>query len=250
MVPWNTTSKKHYKRDKGYALLMKILNITPKSVKEAGLPTVAVRMPSHPAAQALIKEAGTPIAAPSANLFGQLSPTKVEHVIEQLKSKIDIILHGGEVCSLGVESTIISFAEKEPILLRHGALPLEEIEKIIGKVNILKLNHQTPQCPGQMLSHYSPRTPLRILTNNIDPEVNDKKGLLAFTPPKETLSFDAVEILTKTGNLREAAANLFSCLHKLDKAGLDIIYAEPVPKINIGKAIMDRLYKAEGIKNE
>jgi L-threonylcarbamoyladenylate synthase len=216
----------------------------------SGLQTVAMRMQSHPAAQALINAAGTPIAAPSANLFGQLSSTTVEHVVEQLKNRIDIILHGGEVCSLGVESTVISFVEKEPMLLRHGALPIEEIENIIGKVKILKLNHQTPQSPGQLLSHYSPRTRLRILKKDIEPEVNNKKGFLAFTPPKEILSFEAVEVLTQTGDLREAATNLFSCLHRLDKAGLDIIYAEQVPEINIGNAIMDRLYKAEGIKNE
>lgn len=224
--------------------------VLPKSqvvpdIVTAGLSTVAVRMPSHPVALELIKEAGTPIAAPSANLFGHLSPTTAEHVKEQIGSKIDLILDGGK-CPVGVESTVISFSKKEAQLLRPGGLPLEDIEKIIGKVKIPKSIPKKPQSPGQLLHHYSPKTPLRLKTPETVFENGKKIGLLAFTPPKETSQYEIVEVLSQKGDLREAAVNLFSCLHKLDKAGLDIIYAEPVPEVGLGRAIMNRLRKAEG----
>lgn len=208
----------------------------------AGLPTVAVRMPSHPVALELIKEAGTPIAAPSANLFGYLSPTTAEHVREQIGNKIDLILDGGK-CPVGVESTVVSFVRKEPMLLRPGGLPLEDIERIIGKVKIPRSDPKRPQSPGQLPRHYSPRTPLQLKTGEIVLEKGKKIGFLAFTP-KETLPYEMVEVLSPKGDLREAAANLFSCLHKLDKAGVDIIYAEPIPEEGLGRAIMDRLRRA------
>ncbi|MBU4265966.1 MAG: threonylcarbamoyl-AMP synthase [Candidatus Altiarchaeales archaeon] len=222
--------------------------VLPKSqvvpdIVTAGLPTVAVRMPSHPVALELIKEAGTPIAAPSANLFGHLSPTSAEHVREQVGSKVDLILDGGK-CPVGVESTVISLTEKEALLLRPGGLSLEDTERVIGKVKIPKSNPKRPQSPGQLLRHYSPKTPLRLLTEEIVFENGKRIGFLAFTPPEETLSYEMVEVLSPRGDLREAAANLFSCLHRLDKAGLDIIYAEPVSEGGLGRAIMDRLCRA------
>lgn len=222
--------------------------VLPKSqvvpdIVTAGLPTIAVRMPSHPVALELIKEAGTPIATPSANLFGHLSPTTAEHVREQIGSKIDLILDGGK-CPVGVESTVISLNKKEAQLLRSGGLPLEDIEKVIGKVKIPKSISKRPQSPGQLPSHYSPKTPLQLKTCEIVFKNGKKIGFLAFTSPKETLPYKMVEVLLPKGDLREAAANLFSCLHRLDKAGLDIIYAEPVPEVGLGRAIMDRLRRA------
>ncbi len=215
----------------------------------AGLSTVAVRMPSHPVALGLIKEAGVPIAAPSANLFGHLSSTTAEHVRQQMGSKVDLIIDGGR-CPIGVESTVIYLAEKEAILLRPGGLPLEDIEKVIGKVKIPNSDPKKPLSPGQLPRHYSPRTPLQLkTTGEIVFEKGKKIGFLAFTLPKKSLPCEVVEVLSPTGDLQEAAANLFSCLHKLDKAGLDVIYAEPLPEVGLGRAIMDRLRRASS-KND
>lgn len=211
----------------------------------AGFPTVAIRMPAHPVALRLIEEAGTPIAAPSANPFGYLSPTTAEHVREQLGKKVDLILDGGK-CSIGVESTVVELTGKEPLVLRPGGLSIEEIEKVIGQVKISTISPR-PRSPGQLTHHYSPRTPIRILKDRkFEVKTGKRVGLLAFKSPKKNLPYEVVEILSPRGDLREAAANLFSCLHKLDRAGLDIIFAEPVPEVGLGRAIMDRLYKAAG----
>ncbi len=230
--------------------------VLPKSeivpdIVTAGLPTVAVRMPSHPVALELIKEADTPIAAPSANLFGYLSPTTVEHVKEQLGDKIDLILDGGR-SPIGVESTVLLLASGKAHLLRPGGLALEEIEKVIGEVKIHTPDSLSPLSPGQLPRHYSPQTPIRLISPaKIEFEKGKKVGLLAFTPLKTNIPCEVVEILSHEGDIVEAAANLFPCLYRLDKAGLDIIYAEPVPEIGLGRAIMDRLYKAVGdIRNE
>ena len=125
----------------------------------AGLPTVAIRMPNHPMALSLIIESKCPIAAPSANPFGYLSPTTAEHVREQLGDQVDLILDGGP-CPVGVESTIVSFLEEEPRLLRPGGVSLEEIESIIGKVKISPIEEERPSAPGMLPKHYAPRTPI------------------------------------------------------------------------------------------
>jgi len=229
----------------------------------AALPTVAVRLPSHPVALSLIYEARTPIAAPSANPFGYLSPTTAEHVNEQLGDGIEIILDGGR-CSVGVESTIIALYEEEPLLLRPGGTPLEEIERVIGRVKSVPPDPRRPRSPGQLPHHYSPRTPLKILidgeaeTESRVREEGDSRlstldsrlqtqgmriGLLAFQRPRDG-HFAASEVLSPSGDLREAAANLFAALHRLDSAGLDLILAEPVPEEGLGRAIMDRLRRA------
>jgi L-threonylcarbamoyladenylate synthase len=204
----------------------------------AGLPTVAVRLPSHPIALSLIREARTPIAAPSANPFGYLSPTTAEHVRDQLGDGIEIILDGGR-CTVGVESTIIALDEEEPLLLRPGGTPLEEIERVIGRVKSVPPDPRRPRSPGQLPHHYSPRTPLKMLTDGGSDE-GMRVGLLAFQRPREG-HFAAAEVLSPSGDLREAAANLFAALHRLDSAGLDFILAEPVPEEGLGRAIMDRL---------
>jgi L-threonylcarbamoyladenylate synthase len=209
----------------------------------AGLPTVAVRLPSHPVALSLIREARTPIAAPSANPFGYLSPTTAEHVRDQLGDRIEIILDGGR-CTVGVESTIIALDEEEPVLLRPGGTPLEEIERVIGRVKSVPPDPRRPRSPGQLPHHYSPRTPLKILTDGgIDEGM--RIGLLAFRQPRGG-HFAATEVLSLSGDLREAAENLFAALHRLDSAGLELILAEPVPEEGLGRAIMDRLRRASG----
>lgn len=208
----------------------------------SGLDTVAVRMPSHPDALKFLEESGTVIAAPSANPFSYLSPTTARHVEDQIGKQIDMILDGGP-CGIGVESTVLDLSEAEPMILRPGGLALEEIEKIIGKVQ-LKTTSLQPHSPGQLLHHYAPRTPIKLLENNNFSFVSGRTGLLAFSKMPDKGLFQKVEILSPAGDLREAAANLFTCLHRLDEAGLDMIYAEGVPEKGLGRAIMDRLRKA------
>lgn len=224
-------------------VLLKEENIP--DIVTAGLPTIAIRMPNHPVALSLIKESGCPIAAPSANPFGYLSPTTAEHVKEQLGSQVDFILDGGP-CEVGLESTIVSLTEDPPKLLRLGGVTVEEIESIIGKVEIPLENKKSPSAPGMFPRHYAPRTPIILNwnNNNLDLFKNKTLGLLAFQKPMNHFKFNAIEILSRKGDLREAAANLFSALRRLDQLNLDLILAEPVPEIGLGRAIMDRLRRA------
>ena len=210
----------------------------------AGLPSIAVRMPDHPMALSLIKESKCPIAAPSANPFGYLSPTTAEHVREQLGDQVDLILDGGP-CPVGVESTIVSFSEDKPRLLRPGGVSLEEIETIIGKVEISPIKDR-PSAPGMLSRHYAPRTPIVLdwSEKNLDWYKGRRIGLLAFREPDKSLKFNHIEVLSKKGDLREAAANLFSAIRRLDALDLDLILANPVPEAGLGRAIMDRLRRA------
>ena len=233
----------------------------------SGLPTVAVRMPSHPVALALIRAAGFPLAAPSANPFGRLSPTEAAHVRDQFRDGISLILDGGP-CDIGVESTILSLAGETPVLLRSGGTPREDIEALIGPVALSVMDPEHPDrplAPGQLPGHYAPRTRLRLLEK---PLIRDAEGralpgsgmgvaaALARTGMKlgwlgfrsgmgrEDPPFAAQEILSPAGDPREAAARLFACLHRLDRLGLDLILAEPHSEEGLGMAIMDRLRKA------
>ena len=210
----------------------------------AGLDTVAVRMPDNETALKLIRESGTVIAAPSANPFGYISPTSAGHVHEQLGGRVDMILDGGE-CSVGIESTIISTGAV-PYILRHGWVPAEEIEKVIGKAEYKSSDGEKPDSPGRLLSHYSPRTPV-VIINDMDSVISHKlnnAGLLAFKSPKRNQPFKTIEVLSPKGSMTEAACNFFSFLHRLDSAGLDVIYAETFPETGLGRAIMDRLRRA------
>lgn len=207
----------------------------------SGLPTVAVRMPAHPVAQALIRRAGLPVAAPSANPFGYLSPTKAEHVERMLGERVDLILDGGPT-EYGVESTIVLLAEK-PVLLRYGAVAVEELEKVLGSLELQVGKSERPLVPGQLPQHYAPRTPIQIAFPEAIPAgLRKRAGCLAFQQvPK---GFKVVKVLSPTGDLLEAAAHLFEALHQLDRLGLEAIYAEPVPEQRLGRAIMDRLRRA------
>jgi len=227
-------------------LVLKKSQLVPEIVT-AGLDTVAVRMPANQIALNLITEAGVPLAAPSANLFGRLSPTTARHVAEQIGKEVDLIIDGGRT-RLGVESTVLD-CQQELRLLRPGALPVEELEKVVGEIKIPSPGSR-PTSPGQLPKHYAPSVPLKIVkTEEIVVPRGVKAGLLAFKSKKGQGPFKKVEVLSSSGDLREAAANLFAALHRLEKAGLDIIYAEPVPEEGLGMAIMDRLRKAEGLKS-
>jgi L-threonylcarbamoyladenylate synthase len=211
----------------------------------AGLPTVAIRMPKHPISLQLINDAGCPIAAPSANPFGYVSPTTATHVRDLLGSQVDLILDGGP-CEVGLESTIISFAEEKPRLLRPGGLPIEEIEPIIGKVEIDQSEEDSPSSPGRLPRHYAPRTPIVIeeWKRNLEVYQNKKVGLLSFQEGNLSFPFQHVEVLSQRGDLREAAATLFAAVRRLDILDLDLILVEAVPEVGLGRAIMDRLRRA------
>ena len=210
----------------------------------AGLSTVAVRMPNHPVAQSLIREAGTPIAEPSANLFGYVSPTTAQHVATGLGSTVDLILDDGP-CPIGVESTIVSLAGSQPELLRPGSITIEQLSAVIGSIRrSLSVNHK-PIAPGQLSRHYATQTPLTILASaGARPILKDgaRAGLLIHSHQKDADNrFAAIEVLSSTGDLREAARHLFAALRRLDSLGLDRIYAEPCQEKGLGVAIMDRL---------
>ncbi|MEK6784837.1 MAG: L-threonylcarbamoyladenylate synthase [Nitrospirota bacterium] len=212
----------------------------------AGLSTVAVRMPNHPVAQSLIREAGTPIAAPSANLFGYVSPTTAQHVAAGLGNTVDLILDDGP-CPIGVESTIVSLAGSQPELLRPGSITIEQLSSIVGSIRqSLSVNH-TPIAPGQLSRHYATQTPLTVLASaGARPILKDgvRAGLLIHSHPRDTDDhFAAVEVLSSTGDLREAARHLFAALRRLDSLGLDRIYAEPCQEEGLGVAIMNRLHR-------
>jgi L-threonylcarbamoyladenylate synthase len=211
----------------------------------SGLDTVAVRVPAHPVALSLLQACGTPLAAPSANRFGQLSPTRAQHVQLGLGAAVPLILDGGP-CAVGVESSIVDFSGPEPRLLRPGGIPREVLEEALG--HALPSGHsvlEKPLAPGQLASHYAPRTPLRRLAAAAAIDSGEAGiGLLAFQAPPEHHHYGVVEVLSPSGQLAEAAARLFDCLHRLDGQRLARIDVEPVPAMGLGLAINDRLMKA------
>ena len=201
----------------------------------AGLETVAVRVPAHPLAQELLRAAAIPVAAPSANPSGRISPTWSEHVMEGLSGRIDAVLDG-DPCAVGLESTIVGFPGGVPSLLRAGGLAREEIEVIAGP---LAGHHGDITAPGQMTSHYAPRNKLRLNAALARPG----EGLLAFgphLPPHD----GPLANLSETGDLREAAANLFHHLRLLDGQTAGGIAAMSIPGTGLGEAINDRLARA------
>lgn len=215
----------------------------------ANLPTVAVRMPNHRAALELIKKAGTPIAAPSANKFGKLSPTNARHVLKQLNN-VDFIIDDGNT-SVGIESTVISLNSEGFKILRPGAITMQELAAVVPYSDSLFSTHNKGlQSPGLLKSHYSPRVPLYILGKHKVNTSGKKTGLLTFGTEKEKNTDFVTENLSASGNLNEAAANLYNSLHKLEESGVDLILAEPLPETGIGIAIMDRLRKAAAENGE
>lgn len=220
----------------------------------AGCPTVALRIPDHPLALALLRAADVPVAGPSANPFGQVSPTTAEHVREQLGGQIDLILDGGP-CRVGVESTVLSLAGGIPVLLRPGGTTLEEIEAVVGEVGVPVSSGDSPPAkglasPGILPQHYAPRTPLVLRLGETASvggspmTLRTRVGLLTFGVRDEIESFARVENVSDDGDLREAAANFFAALRRLDAAGLDLIAADLFPESGLGRALNDRLRRA------
>lgn len=201
----------------------------------SGLRTLTVRMPNHPTALALIKESGVPIVAPSANKYQSISPTTAQHVADGLGDKVDMILDGG-ACAVGVESTIIDLTGKNAVLLRAGGTAKEDIEEFLGeKIIISSGNPDLPTAPGQLLRHYAPKNTLRINIQNPD---NDE-FYIGFG------KYDGNLNLSKSGNLAEAASNLFAFLRIADeKAIYGKIAIAPIPTTGLGLAINDRIKRA------
>ncbi|HOW81103.1 MAG TPA: L-threonylcarbamoyladenylate synthase [Spirochaetota bacterium] len=225
-------------------LVLKKTGMVPDIVT-AGLDTVGIRMPSHPVALDLIRECGTPVAAPSANPFGYISPTSARHVLAQMGDRVDMILDGGE-CSVGVESTIIRIdGSGAPVLLRPGGTEPERIAEIAGPLATRTGSGTAPESPGQLPYHYSPVTPVRVVDDFSGLDISDKRaGYVYFMRKGDDTGTGRIAFLSRQGDMREAAANLFSVLHRLDALGLSVIYAEKVPLQGLGVAIMDRLARA------
>ena len=211
-------------------------------IATAGLPSVAVRIPDHPVARALITAAQCPIAAPSANPFGYVSPTTAAHVEAQLGAQIPLILDGGP-CRVGVESTIVSFLDDQPALLRAGGVALEDIEPVTGPLRA-GADRAVPIAPGQLPRHYAPRTPLIIVGSPREVGARAGAALLLPGPQAETEGFAHVRVLSTDGAMTTVAANLFAALRELDSARFARIYAVAVPETGLGRAIMDRLRRA------
>lgn len=209
----------------------------------AGLPTVAVRMPRHPLALDLIERTGKPIAAPSANPFGYLSPTTAEHVLRHLGDRVDMVLDGGP-CAVGLESTVLSLVGPRPAILRAGGIAREAIEEVVGNTIETGTASDRATSPGQTPSHYSPRTPIVLAATGGEVPSGLRRGRLRFGRQGAGAGFAAVEDLSPVGDVQEAAINLFAALHRLDALGLDVIVADSVPETGLGVAVMDRLRRA------
>jgi L-threonylcarbamoyladenylate synthase len=201
----------------------------------AGQETVAIRMSAHPLFQEVATAFGKPLAAPSANRFGRISPTSAAHVLAELDGRIPFILDGGP-CAHGIESTIVHVSVEGLRILREGPITREDLRAFAPLLD----DSIAVSAPGGLKSHYAPRTPL-VLEKNPAPR-SKKTGLLAFSAPRE--GFAQTEILSATSDLREAAANLYGAMRRLDEVGLNLIVAEEIPESGIGAAIMERLRKA------
>lgn len=217
---------------------------TVHDIVTSGLDTVAVRMPNHPVALQLITLSGTAIAAPSANKFGQLSPTHHTHVTKQLKG-VEFVIEGGST-SVGIESSVISVGEGRVQILRPGAITAADIRRAVPEVEVVDFTKPVENhlpSPGLLDSHYSPKKPLYI-SADLTPFNGKRYGYIAFNGKGIAGEATEVKVLSAEGNMAEAAANLFGALHYFEEADVEFIVAEPIEEVGIGIAIMDRLKKA------
>lgn len=226
-------------------LILKRKEIIP-AIASAGMPTVAVRIPDHELTLDLLSKLDFPLVAPSANPFTSISPTSAEHVQTYFREDPPFILDGGP-CFRGIESTIVGFEGEQPVVYRLGSISIEEIEKVAGTVKTRNESSSKPIAPGMLKKHYSPKTPF-IFTK--DPhrmiEMNHGKriGLLLFQCKIVGYPIDAQHILSPSGDMREAAKNVYAAMHQLDGLNLDVIIAEHLPNNGIGQSINDRLERA------
>jgi L-threonylcarbamoyladenylate synthase len=225
-----------------FTMVLPKRDIIPEIVT-AGLETVAVRISAHPIFSEIVSAFGKPLSAPSANRFGRISPTTAKHVLDELNGHIPLIIDGGPTTH-GIESTIVAVHDGKIDILRRGPITSEQLSKF-GEVGIATVLEKI-SVPGQLPSHYAPKTPLRIVDNlkSFTPMTNERCALLAWTPIKNDERFVAIRNLSRQQHLREAAANLFRYLRELDALDVDLIVAERVPGEGLGGAILDRLQRA------
>jgi len=215
----------------------------------AGLPGVAVRIPRHPVALELLKHVDRPVAAPSANPFGRISPTTARHVRDGLGAAVHWILDGGP-CDVGVESTVVSLMESRPVLLRPGGVSREELEAVIGPVQQAVMDERAEDAaqpaPGMLSRHYAPRTPLVLIEpgETAQPVAGNRCGLLTEGTRDWRDGFAEIVSLSESGDLRTCAAGFFAGLRSLDSSGLDVIIAHRFPNEGLGVALNDRLQRA------
>lgn len=219
----------------------------------SGKETVAIRVPNHPLTLSLLEQLDFPLAAPSANPFGSISPTTATHVFNYFKGELNVILDGGE-CQKGIESTIIGFENEQPVVYRLGSLSIEQIEEKIGPVlQKTQSKDNLPIAPGMLSRHYAPTTDT-FLTNDVEKLIQsypDKKiGVLLFQNRINQIPIEHQEVLSNSGDLNEAAKNLYAAMHRLDKLNLDLIIAERLPNTGLGKTINDKLQRATKKSNQ
>jgi L-threonylcarbamoyladenylate synthase len=212
----------------------------------AGKDSVAVRVPNHEATLALLESLDFPLAAPSANPFGSISPTTAFHVVDYFGDKLQMVLDGGD-CQNGIESTIIGFENEDAVLYRVGSISIEDIERVIGKIKIKNKEENAPNAPGMLSKHYAPAT-TTFLKSDVAQFIKgfpEKRiGLLLFKDKIESATVIHQEVLSEKGDLKEAASNLYAAMHRLDTKELDMIVAERFPDFELGKSINDRLERA------
>jgi L-threonylcarbamoyladenylate synthase len=212
----------------------------------AGKDSVAIRVPNHYATLALLAVLDFPLAAPSANPFGSISPTSAFHVVDYFGDELKMVLNGG-TCQNGIESTIIGFENEEPVLYRLGSISVEDIEGVIGKIQIKNKKESAPNAPGMLSKHYAPAT-TTFLKSDVAQFINgfpEKRiGLLLFKDKIKSATVIHQEVLSEKGDLKEAASNLYAAMHRLDTKELDMIVAEQFPDFELGKSINDRLERA------
>ena len=227
----------------------------------AGLDTIAIRMPDHPVALALIEESGLPLAAPSANLSGKPSPTTAKHVVDDLEGKIAGIVDGGPT-GVGLESTVVDCTTEFPIILRPGGVTKEQLEQVVGEVDVdpalaSENVELKPKSPGMKYTHYAPIAPLYIVEGDVDylQHVVDKSradgkvvGVLSTDEHIERVVADVIFSLGTQADLATVAANLYEKLRQFNETNVDVIYSESFPAVGVGVAIMNRLNKAAGHK--
>lgn len=212
----------------------------------SGHPTVGLRVPAHPKALELLESLGFPVAAPSANPFGYVSPTTAQHVQDQLGDRVSYILDGGP-CGVGIESTIIDFSHETPRILRLGGMSLEKLEEMLGHELEVQQSSSRPTAPGMLISHYAPAKPIRVgdLGALMLEHADERVGILAFSSRKSEVDPSLQRVLSPAADLHEAATNLFSHLREFDIMPVDVVLAEWVPDTGLGKAINDRLRRAD-----
>jgi L-threonylcarbamoyladenylate synthase len=230
-----------------FTMVLPKREIVPEIVT-AGLETAAVRISAHTVFAEIIEAFGKPLAAPSANRFGRISPTTAQHVLRELDEQIPLIVDAGPTRH-GIESTIVAVCDGKIDILRRGPITAEQLSEF-GKIDIVTPADKI-SAPGQLSAHYAPKTPLHLIDDakSFSPVEKKRVGLLAWNPVGSEENFLEIRRLSERQDLREAAANLFRCLHELDELDLDLIVAERVPRQALGAAIMDRLERASGRGN-